>query len=72
MCVCVLLVGQFGAGLGSECAVGGFVVCFCVCVFVNFCFCVCVFVCVCARAFVCACVRMCAARGRVCCVWDSL
>ena len=38
-CVCVCL-GDFGAGLGSECAAGGFVVCVCVCM------CVCVCVCV--------------------------
>ena len=32
VCVCVLRVGQFGVGLGSECVAGGFVVCECVCV----------------------------------------
>jgi len=36
VCVCVLCVGQFGVGLGSECAAGDFVVfvyrhCVCVC-----------------------------------------
>ena len=40
----MLRVGQFGAGLGRECAAGGCVVCGCVCVCVSGC--VCVWVCV--------------------------
>ena len=45
---------KFGAGFGSECAAGGFLVCVCVCmcVWVG----VCVWVCVCGCVCGCVCV----------------
>ena len=77
MCVCVLRVGQFGAGLGDGvCSKWLCVVCVCVCdwVCVSVCVFVCAFMCVAVCVFVGVCV--CVLRARVCAacglVWSSL